>query len=99
MSNQENSPPPVESSGSTTRIVEQFFERYCQANGLTPEHESTPYSRYVFYCGVAQMYNVWVESMHRDKTLKSTAVLSEAVRQDINVYFEGLQAQQKNQVN
>jgi hypothetical protein len=99
MENQEGSQPKAGLPGNITRVVDMMFNQFVTQNGLSPEDPAYSYSKYVFYSGVTQMYNTWVEALRKDPSLKLTSMISEAIRQDIQAFMVELNDLQKNKVN
>lgn len=90
MGNQDPSPNGAASPGSTTGPIELMWENWLEANRaiLDINENNVLAVKYCFYCAAVQVYNALVQSMHVDLTLKTTSVLSEAMRLDLNHYFD-----------
>ena len=64
-----------------------MWDHWCGQIGIGPKNDGYTALKFAYYCAATQIYNVIIESMHRDPTMTSTAMLSEALRQDIEAYF------------
>lgn len=89
MENQKPLPSGDTSVGSTIGPIEMFWVGWLENNpGLGIDENNIVAVKYCFYCAAVQVYNAFVHSMHIDLTLKTTSILSEAMRLDLNKYFD-----------
>jgi hypothetical protein len=85
MSNQDQSPSGEALSGTIIGPLESAWAIWVSGHntsGLDPDQLKA--MRYAFYCGAIDTYNMIVMSMRHDQSLRSTVILTEAMRIDIN---------------
>jgi len=64
-----------------------MWDHFCQFNNVSEGDNGFAAMKFTYYCAAMQIYNVMVQSMHADPTLMSTAILTEALRQDLDAFF------------
>lgn len=90
MSNQSDSPNGTASLGTAMPgPVDLMWKHFVQFNNLTDAGpEQKDYMEYIFFCASMQIYNVLMESLHKDHSMKMMSQLSEALRINIDKYFQ-----------
>lgn len=95
MPNQPKSPPRAEYLGSDMGPLDELFDGWLkqqiEAGNIKPDDQpAINWAKYVYYCACTEIYNTMMTVIKGYHTLKSLAVVSEAMRINIGVYMESL---------
>jgi len=86
MSNQKTSQEELASAGNTIGPVEQCWQQL-QTQVDFGDDESRAHGKRIFYSAMVQSYNLFVECMRFDPSLKVMSVVTAAMKHDMDTYF------------